>query len=53
MPKGVEHVDCLLTQASPRDTFRNMRDELARKMTDTQVGEAQKLAREWKPKLER
>jgi uncharacterized protein len=28
----------------------NLRDGLARKMTPAQVAEAQKLAREWKPK---
>ena len=32
---------------------QEMRDALARKMTATQIEEAQKLAREWKPKPER
>ena len=29
---------------------RTQRDELARRMTDDQIEEAQQLAREWKPK---
>jgi hypothetical protein len=29
---------------------RTERDELARRMTDDQIEEAQQLAREWKPK---
>ena len=29
------------------------RDKVAAKMTSTQIAEAQKLAREWKPKPER
>jgi TPR repeat protein len=32
---------------------RKLRDDLARRMTPAQIAEAQKLAREWKPKPER
>ncbi len=33
-----------------RDIAVNNRDEVAAKMTPAQISEAQKLAREWKPK---
>ena len=36
-----------------REDFRKQRDELAEKMTPSQVAEAQKLAHEWVPKPER
>jgi uncharacterized protein len=36
-----------------REDFRKQRDDLAHKMTASQVQEAQRLAREWKPKPER
>jgi hypothetical protein len=36
--------------AENRDVAVNMRDLVAAKMTPTQIAEAQKLAREWKPK---
>jgi TPR repeat protein len=36
-----------------RDDFRKRRDAIAQRMTPAQVAEAQKLAREWKPKPER
>jgi hypothetical protein len=32
---------------------REGREQIAAKMTPAQIGEAQKLAREWKPKPER
>jgi uncharacterized protein len=36
-----------------REDFRKRRDDLAHKMSASQVAEAQRLAREWKPKPER
>jgi uncharacterized protein len=36
-----------------REDFRKRRDDLAHKMTASQVEDAQRLAREWKPKPER
>ncbi len=33
-----------------RDTAVDIRDDVAKKMTPAQISEAQKLAREWKPK---
>jgi TPR repeat protein len=36
--------------AEIRQAFANVRDEIASKMTPTQIAEAQRLAREWKPK---
>jgi hypothetical protein len=36
-----------------REDFRKLRDDLAHKMTASQVEDAQRLAREWKPKPER
>jgi hypothetical protein len=33
-----------------RDTIVEMRDSVARHLTPQQLAEAQKLAREWKPK---
>ncbi len=36
-----------------RENLRKQRDDLAHKMTASQVEEAQRLAREWKPKPER
>jgi uncharacterized protein len=38
---------------SGRETVVKFRDRLAAKMTATQIAEAQRLAREWKPKLEK
>lgn len=35
---------------SPKKLAAENRDKIARRMTPTQVAEAQKLAREWKPK---
>jgi hypothetical protein len=35
------------------EDFRKRRDDLAHKMTASQVEDAQRLAREWKPKPER
>ena len=36
-----------------RESAEKLRDLLARKMTSAQIAEAQKLAREWKPKKEK
>jgi TPR repeat protein len=44
------------TQSAARELIQNaqeMRDMIARRMTPAQIAEAQKLAREWKPKPER
>lgn len=38
------------SETKGRDTAVANRDSVAAKMTPTQIGEAQKLAREWKPK---
>lgn len=38
------------SQSSLRDTVIKSRDALAAKMTSAQIAEAQKLAREWKPR---
>jgi len=38
------------TQAKKRDEAVKLRDAIASKMTPEQIAEAQKLAREWKPK---
>ena len=35
-----------------RDRFAKARDDLAARMTPAQIAEAQRLAREWKPKKE-
>jgi len=42
-----------LSAAQGRDGAAAFRDLIARLMTPAQIAEAQKLAREWKPKLER
>ena len=42
---SADHVD-----KGDRDTIIEMRDSVARHLTAQQVAEAQKLAREWKPK---
>ena len=39
-----------LAAARGQNNARKVRDILAEKMTPAQVAEAQKLAREWKPK---
>ena len=39
-----------LAAANGRKDVAEMRDELAKQMTPAQIAEAQKLAREWKPK---
>lgn len=44
------HMWCNLAAASGHDAIR---DEIAKKMTPLQVAEAQRLAREWKPKASR
>lgn len=36
-----------------RESVEKLRDVLARKMTPAQIAEAQRLAREWKPKKEK
>lgn len=40
-----------LSDKTQRETAVGFRDDLAAKMTPAQIAEAQKLAREWKPKL--
>jgi hypothetical protein len=39
--------------SATRDLIAKQRDRLTQKMTKPQIAEAQKLSREWKPKLER
>ena len=43
----------LTSQKENRDKAVKNRDRVAAKMTPAQIAEAQKLAREWKPKPER
>jgi uncharacterized protein len=42
-----------LAAAQGFEKARELRDTIEKKMTSAQVDQAQKLAREWKPKLER
>jgi len=42
--------DFTASEGEKRDLAAKERDEVAAKMTAAQIAEAQKLAREWKPK---
>ena len=54
--RGVPHNDVLadmwmnLAAAQGNEPARTLRDKLAKRMTPAQIAEAQRLAREWKPK---
>ena len=40
----------LATYEKGKKTYRERRDEVAKSMSTTEIAEAQRLAREWKPK---
>jgi len=44
------HMWYILAAAKDWESAGNIRDRLAEKMTPVQIAEAQRLAREWKPK---
>ena len=56
-PSQADYCDGLAASRLPpgliRDTAVRNRDIVAAKMTPAQIAEAQRLAREWKPKSER
>jgi uncharacterized protein len=44
------HMWLNLSAAQGFEQAKTMRDDIAKKMTKSQIAEAQRLAREWKPK---